>query len=160
MINRLREVMPPISAADLQRYFPNGVPGLSSVQGMVERLDQEEIARRIAASLAGLDRTKVTTFGQQISDYGAKHGIDIPPEVRSGDPQAIAQLLARTAKSEKGIEGTLRFLQLASSGAGLTGAAMAMTPFGRMRRLGLIGFLADPKSRSVLGPMISGLLRK
>ena len=96
----------------------------------------------------------------KIADYGAEHGLEVPQEVRSGDPKAIGQMLARTAKSEKGINGTLRFLQLATGGGGLTGAAMALTPFGKVRRMGLIGMLADPKTRSVVAPMISGLFRK
>lgn len=159
-MNNLRNAIPVVRNADLQKIFPNGIPGLNAVQSRVENLSQEELSVRIASSVASLDQEKLSAFGQRIAEYGQQHGIEVPSEVRSGDPRAIGQLLARTAKSEKGIDGTLRFLQLATSGGGVTGAAMALTPFGRMRRIGLIGMLADPKTRSVVGPMISSLFRK
>lgn len=160
MVNNLRNAIPAMRNADLQKIFPNGVPGISAIQARVENLTQEELSSRIASSMANLDQEKLSAFGQRVADYGAEHGIDVPIEVRSGDPRAIGQLLARTAKSEKGIDGTLRFLQLATGGGGVKGAALALTPLGRMRRLGLLGMLADPKTRSVVGPMISGLFRK
>ena len=159
-MNSLRDAIPAMRNADLQKLFPNGVPGIANVQARIENLSQEEMASRIAASVAQLDQEKIRAFGVKIADYGAERGLEVPAEVRSGDPRAIGQLLARTAKSEKGINGTLRFLQLATGGGGLTGAAMALTPFGKARRMGLIGMLADPKTRSVVAPMISGLFRK
>ncbi len=159
-MNSLRDAIPGKVSSDLQRLFPNGLPGVAAVQQRVEGLSQEELAARFAASVAQLDQDKIRAFGVKIADYGADHGIDVPAEVRSGDPRAIGQLLARTAKSEKGIDGTLKFLQLMSGGGGLTGAAMTLTPLGKMRRLGLLGLLSDPKTRSVVGPLISGLFRK
>jgi hypothetical protein len=149
-----------MASAELQRLFPNGVPGIASVQSVVEGFNQEELARRFANSLAALDRERVASYGQRIAEYGEQHGVAVPAEVRSGDPRAIAQLLAQTAKSEKGIEGTLKFLQLASTGGGMTGAAMAMTPFGRFRGLGLLGLLADRNTRSIVAPVISSLFKK
>ncbi|MGD9713036.1 MAG: hypothetical protein AB7V46_13335 [Thermomicrobiales bacterium] len=159
-MNSLRDAIPARISSDLQKLFPNGVPGVSVVQARIENLSQEELATRFASSVAQLDQERIRSFGARLADYGAAHGIEVPAEVRSGDTRAIGQLLARTAKSEKGINGTLRFLQLATGGGGLTGAAMAMTPFGKMRRLGLLGMLSDPKTRSVVGPLISGLFRK
>ena len=149
-----------INSADLNKLFPGGVPGLAAVQSRIDSLSQEELTARIAASIAQLDQEKIRSLGLRVADYGTKHGVDVPDEVRTGDPRAIAQMLARTAKSEKGIDGTLKFLQLAMGGGGLAGAAMSMTPFGRMRRLGIIGMLSDPKTRSTIGPIISGLFRK
>lgn len=160
MVSNLRNAIPAVRHADLQKIFPNGVPGIAAIQYRIEQLSQEELSARITASVGNLDQERLSAFGQKIADYGAQHGIDIPDEVRSGDPRAIGQLLARTAKSEKGIDGTLRFLQLATGGGGVKGAAMALTPLGKMRRLGLFGMLADPKTRSVVGPMISSLFRK
>jgi len=159
-MNTLRDAIPSKIGADLQKHFPNGVPGMSVVQARIENLSQEELATRFSSSIAQLDQGKIRAIGVRIADYGAERGIDVPPEVRSGDPRAIGQLLARTAKSEKGIDGTLKLLQLVGGGGGFTGAAMALTPFGKMRRLGLLGLLSDPKTRSVIAPMISGLFRK
>lgn len=149
-----------IRNSEFNKYFPGGVPGLSAIQTRIDGLSQEELTARITASVAQLDPEKIRALGARIADYGAQHGIDMPDEVRSGDPKAIGQMLARTAKSEKGIDGTLKFLQLVMGGGGLTGAAMSMTPFGKMRRGGLVGMLADPKTRSTIAPIISGLFRK
>ena len=159
-MNNLKDVIPGKVSADLQRLFPNGLPGVAAVQQRIEGLSQEELAGRFAASVAQLDQEKIRALGGRIADYGTEHGLEVPAEVRSGDPRAIGQMLARTAKSEKGIDGTLKFLQLMSGGGGLTGAAMALTPFGKMRRLGLLGMLSDPKTRSIVGPLVSGLFRK
>ncbi len=149
-----------LKSSDFNKLYPGGVPGIGAIQSRIENLSQEELTNRIAASIAQLDREKLLGFGQRIADYGAQHGIDVPQEVRSGDPGAIGQLLARTAKSEKGIEGTLKFLQLALGGGGLTGAAMSMTPFGKLRRMGIAGMLSDPRTRSTIAPIISGLFKK
>ncbi len=149
-----------INNSDFNKMFPGGIPGLAAVQSRIENLSQEELAARITASVAQLDQEKIRGLGIRVADYGAQHGIDVPPEVRTGDPRAIGQMLARTAKSEKGIDGTLKFLQLVMGGGGLTGAALSLTPFGKMRRMGLVGMLSDPKTRSTVAPIISGLFKK
>ncbi|MCC6944227.1 MAG: hypothetical protein IT335_06595 [Thermomicrobiales bacterium] len=149
-----------INNSDFNKVFPGGMPGVAAIQTRIESLSQEEISSRIAASIAQLDQEKIRSLGVRLADYGVEHGIDMPAEVRSGDPKAIGQLLARTAKSEKGIEGTLRFLQLAMGGGGVSGAALSMTPIGKIRRIGLVGMLSDPKIRSTIVPIISGLFKK
>ncbi len=92
-----------------------------------------------------------------IASYGERNGVVVPPGVHQGDPRAIGIMLARLAQSEKGITRTLQFLQLASSGRGVTAAALSMSPLGRG---GLFALLANPQTRSVVGPIISGLIKR
>ncbi len=159
-MDRIKGTLDDRLPAELSNMFPNGIPGTAKLQSIVDGLSQEELAAKVSAALSRVDQSKLTEFGQRIAAYGLKQGIEAPPGVDSGNPKAIGLMFARIAKSEKGINGTLRFLQMASSGRGIGGAAMSMTPFGRMRTMGLLGILSDPKMRSVIGPLISGLIKR
>ena len=143
--------------AEVRAMFPNGLPATGKLQSIVDGLTQEELAAKVSSALGKVDQRKLDEFGSMISSYAQKQGIDAPPGVAHGNPKAIGAMLAGIAKSEKGVNGAMLFLQLATSGRGLTGAAMAMSPLGR---LSLAGLLANPKMRSVVGPVISGLLKR
>lgn len=141
----------------IRAWFPEGVPAVTRIQGIVDNLSQEEIAAKVSGALSRVDQQKLDEFGAMLAAYGRKQGVEVPDGVEHGNPKSIGQMFARIAKSEKGVNGAIRFLTLASGGRGLAGAAMMMSPLGRG---GLLGLLANPQTRSVVGPLISGLIKR
>lgn len=156
-VDRFKGVVNHGIAGELRAQFPNGLPTTGKLQSIVDGLTQEELAAKVSSALGRVDQNKLNDFGAMVSGYATKHGIDVPPGVERGNPRAMGAMLAGLAKSEKGINGALRFLQLAAGGRGVAGAAMALSPLGRG---GLIGLLSNPKMRSVIGPVISGLVKR
>jgi len=141
----------------VRAMFPNGLPATGRLQSIVDGLTQEELAAKVTAALGRVDQGKLNEFGTMIAGYSRKNGIEVADGVELGNPKAIGAMLAGIAKSEKGVNGAVRFLQLAASGRGVTGAAMALSPLGRG---GLIGLLSNPRMRSVIGPVISNLVKR
>jgi hypothetical protein len=156
-VDRFKRVVDHGLIGEVRMQFPDGVPTPARLQMIVDGLTQEELAAKVTSALGKVDQQKLDEFGTMIASYATKHGIDVPPGVERGNPKAIGAMLAGLAKSEKGVNGALQFLQLATSGRGMTGAAMALSPLGRG---GLAGLLYNPKMRSVITPVISGLMRR
>jgi hypothetical protein len=156
-VDRFKRVVDHGLVGEYRTMFPDGVPATGKLQSIVDGLTQEELAAKVTSALGKVDQQKLDEFGTMIADYAHKHGIAVPAGVEHGNPRAIGAMLAGLAKSEKGVNGALQFLQLATGGRGVTGAAMALSPLGRG---GLVGLLYNPQLRSVIGPVISGLIRR
>jgi hypothetical protein len=156
-LDRFKRIVDHGLVGEYRTMFPDGVPSTGKLQSIVDGLTQEELASKVSSALGRVDQHKLDEFGTTIATYAQKHGIDVPAGVERGNPKAIGAMLAGIAKSEKGVNGALRFLQLATSGRGVAGAAMALSPLGRG---GLAGLLANPQLRSVIGPVISNLVKR
>jgi hypothetical protein len=142
---------------DLRARVPEGLPSMRALQDAIDRLSQEEIASKVTAGLERLDRQQLVAFGEALESWGIQNHVAIPPGLAAGNPKAIGLMFASMAKSEKGMEQVLRFLQLAGGGRGLTGAALAMSP---LRRGGLMGMFANPQTRSAITSILSSLVSR
>jgi hypothetical protein len=156
-MDRFKRVVDHGLVGEFRTQFPDGVPTPAKLQTIVDGLTQEELAAKVTSALGRVDPQKLDEFGTMIAGYAQKNGVDVPAGVEHGNPKAIGAMLAGIVKSEKGVNGAMRFLQLATSGRGVAGAAMALSPLGRG---GLVGLLSNPQMRSVLGPVISGLVKR
>ena len=62
-MNSLRDAIPAMRNADLQKLFPNGVPGIANVQARIENLSQEELALALPRQLPNSITTRFVHLG-------------------------------------------------------------------------------------------------